>query len=171
MAKVLFENALRFIVLILAQVFLLKNVGYYNLAAPFPYIMFILLLPIRISNVLLFLLAVICGLAVDAFYDTMGLHTAACVVLAWVRVIFLNITLQAEDHEAMATPGISEMSFRWFFIYVFVLTFIHHFVLFLLEIFSFSHFFSTLLSVLFSCIFTSIIILLIDFVFYKQKRR
>lgn len=171
MAKTIFENILRFILLIFAQVFLFKNMGYYNLPAPFPYIMFILLLPVGIPNILLFSLAVLCGLSVDAFYDTLGLHTAACVALAWMRVIFLSITLQSEDHEAMATPGISEMSFRWFFIYVFVLTFIHHTVLFFLELFSFGHFFSTLFSILLSCIFTVIIIMLFDFVFYKQKKR
>ncbi len=171
MAKILLENALRFIILILAQVFLFKNFAYYNLAVPFPYILFILLLPIRISNVPLFLLAAICGLTVDVFYDTLGVHTAACVTLAWMRVIFLNITLQPEDHEAMATPGTSEMSFRWFFIYVFTLTFVHHFVLFFLEAFSLRHFLSTLSSIFFSCIFTVIIILLFEMVFYKRKRR
>lgn len=171
MAKILLENILRFIILILAQVFLFKNIGYYNLAAPFPYILFILLLPIRISNGLLFILAGLCGLTIDAFYDTMGIHSAACITLAFVRVIFINITLHTEDYEAMTTPGISEISFRWFLIYAFTLTFIHHFVLYLLEIFSFSHFFSTLTSIFFSCIFTVIIILLFEFLFYKQKRR
>ncbi len=170
MAKILFINILRFIILIFAQVFLFKNIGYYNVPTTFPYIMFILLLPIRISNVLLFLLATLCGLTIDAFYDTIGIHTAACVTLAWMRVIFFGITLQPDDHEAMATPGITEVSFRWFFVYVFVLTFIHHTVLFFLETFSFNHFFSTLYSILLSCIFTGITIMLFDFVFYKRKR-
>ncbi len=171
MARVLLENALRFILLIFAQVFLFKNVAYYNLVAPFPYIMFILLLPIKIPNGILFLLAVLCGLTVDTFYDTLGIHMGACVFLALIRIFFFNITLQLEDHEAMATPGVSEMSFRWFFIYVFTLTFLHHFVLFLLEIFSFNNFFSTLSSIFLSCIFTVILILLFEFAFYRKKKR
>ena len=171
MARIFLVNGLRFILLIFAQVFLFKNIAYYGLASPFPYILFILLLPIRIPNLLFFLLAALCGLTVDIFYDTLGIHTAACVTLAWMRVNFFNVTLQPEDHEAMATPGIGEMSFRWFFIFVFTLTFIHHFVLFFLEVFSFRHFFTTLSSILFSCIFTVIIIFLLEFVFYKQKRR
>lgn len=171
MIRVLLKNTLRFIVLMFAQVFLFKNIAYYGLAMPFPYILFILLLPIRISNILLFLLAGLCGLTIDVFYDTLGIHTAACATLAWMRVVFLDITLQPEDHEAIATPGISEMSFRWFFIYVFTLTFIHHFVLFFLEVFSFRHFLTTLSSIFFSCIFTVIIIFLFELAFYKQKRR
>lgn len=170
MARLFLINILRFVLLVFAQVFLFKNMGFYNLPATFPYIMFILLLPIRISNLLLFLLATLCGLTIDVFYDTLGIHTAACVTLAWIRVIFFDITLQADDHEAMATPGITEVSFRWFLIYVFVLTFIHHAVLFFLETFSVNHFFTTLYSIFLSCIFTGIIIMLFDFVFYKRKR-
>src|SRR5690554_1418234 len=171
MARVLLQNTLRFILLVLAQVFLFKNVAYYNLAAPFPYIMFILLLLVRIPNGLLFVLAVLCGLTVDTFYDTLGIHTGACAFLAFMRILFFNITLQQEDHEAMATPGINEMSFRWFFIYVSTLTLLHHIVLFLLEIFSFNNFIYTLTSIFFSCIFTVILILMFEFVFYKQKKR
>lgn len=171
MVKVLIENFLRFLLLLIIQVFFLKNVGYYNLVAPFPYILFLLLLPIRISNIALFTIALFYGLVIDAFYNTLGLHSAACIALVWVRVHFINLTLQIEDHEAMATPGISEMGFRWFFIYTLVLTFIHHLLLFFLEAFTFNHFISTLVSAFLSCIFTVAIILLLDFLFYKPKRR
>lgn len=172
MAKLMLENIFRFVILILIQVFLFKNIGYYNLVTPFPYLLFILLLPIKIPNTLLFLLAFLTGLSVDVFYDTLGMHAAACVTLAWVRIIFLNLTLQTNDnHEPMATPGMGEMSFRWFFIYTLVLSFIHHFVLFFLEIFSFKHLLTTLVSITFSCIFTVVLIMLFEFLFYKRKKR
>lgn len=169
MARIFLINTLRFVILILLQVFLLKNISYYNMVSPFPYILFILLLPVRISNLLLFLLCGLCGLTVDAFYNTLGLHTAACVALAWARITFMNITLQYEDYEAMSTPRIGTMSTQWFLIYVFVLTFIHHIVLFSLEIFSLSNFLITLSSTFFSCIFTVSIILLFEFVLYKKN--
>src|SRR3546814_5569077 len=94
MTKLLLENILRFILLILAQVFLFKNMGYYNLVIPFPYIMAIMLLPVRISKVLLFIIAFLTGLTIDAFYDTLGINAAACVTLEWVRIIFLNLKIQ-----------------------------------------------------------------------------
>lgn len=171
MARLLLENIARFVVLVLAQVFLFKNIGYYNMVAIFPYILFILLLPLNTPKMLLFVLAFLTGVTVDAFYDTLGVHAAACVSLAWVRIIFLNLTQTIENHEPLATPNMSEMSFRWFFIYVIVLTFIHHFALFTLEAFSLKHFLPTLASIAFSCIFTVIIMLLFEFVFYKRKRR
>lgn len=171
MVKILIENSFRFIFLIIAQVFLFKNVAYYNLANPFPYILFILLLPLRTPKFILFLLAFICGLTIDVFYDTLGIHIAACVTLSWLRIIFIEITLQPEDHEPMATPGINEVTLRWFLIYILSLTFLHHLVLFFLEAFTFHYFFNTLISVIFSTIFTTIIIFLFELLFYQRKRR
>ncbi len=171
MGRVLSLNIFRFVIFILMQVFLFRNIGYYNLAAPFPYIYFLLALPLSISNFTLYTIAFLTGLTVDAFYDTPGVHAAACTALAWARVVFLNITVQPENHELQATPGISEMSFRWYFIYALVLSFFHHLVLFILEVFSFANFHYTLISVFLSCIFTVILLLLFDFIFYRKKKR
>ncbi len=171
MAKLILYNTLRFVLLVGMQVFLFKNIGYYNLATPFPYILFLLLLPIGMSNLALFTVAFLTGLTVDAFYDTLGVHAAASVALAWVRTIFLGITLEADNHEKYATPMLGEVSFRWFFPYLWVTALAHHTVLFVLETFSFSHLHYTLLSIAISCIFTILIILLFSLVFYRKKRR
>jgi len=171
MTKLFLENILRFLLLIIAQVFLFKNMGYYNIAAPFPYIMALMLLPVRISRGLLFLIAFLTGLTIDMFYDTLGIHAAACVTLAWVRVIFMNLTLQDDDHDSFALPGIGQMSFRWFLIYAFILTFFHHLTLYLLESFTFYNILYTLSSILFSCIFTTVLIMLFELIFYRRRKR
>ncbi len=170
MSSLILNNLLRFVVLTFLQVFLFKNIGYYNLAVPFPYILFMLLLPIGIPNLLTYLICFGSGLLIDAFYDTLGIHAAACTALAFVRVFFIDITVQQENHELYATPNISEMSFRWFFIYALVLTLIHHTVLFILEAFTFVHFQYTLISIFFSCIFTVLLMLLSMLLFFRRKR-
>ena len=171
MTKLFLENLLRFIILLLAQVFLFKNMGYYNIAAPFPYIMFVLLLPVKTSKVLLYVLAFLTGLTVDMFYDTLGVHSAASVALAWARVGFMRLTIQDDDHDALSTPGIGQMSFRWFFIYTFLLILFHHIVLLLVVVFSIDNIHLTLSSILFSCIFTTILILLFELILYRRKKR
>lgn len=153
------------------QVLLFKNMGYYNLATPFPYVLFLLLLPLGISNLSLFIISFLTGLCVDAFYDTLGVQAAACVALAWARTVFINISVQKENHEPNATPGMGEMNVRWFFIYTFILTFFHHLTLFLLETFSFANLPYTLVSILLSCIFTVALVMLFDFIFYRKKKR
>ena len=171
MAKVFSYNIARFFTLVALQVFLFKNMGYYNLATPFPYVLIILLLPVGIPNFLLYSLAFFTGITIDAFYDTLGVNAAACVALAWGRILFLRITLQTDQFENYMTPMLGTVSFRWFFLYVFVLTLFHHAVLFMLETFTFHLLHYTLSRILLSCIFTVVIILLFGLLFYRRKQR
>ena len=171
MAKVFSYNVVRFAVLVMLQAFLFKNMGYYNLATPFPYILFILLLPVGTPNFILYCLAFLTGITVDAFYDTLGVNAAACVALAWGRITFVRITLQTDQYENYMTPIVGTVSFRWYFLYVLALALFHHSVLFLLETFTFHQFHYTLTRILLSCIFTVVIILLFSLLFYRKKPR
>ncbi|RRN76776.1 rod shape-determining protein MreD, partial [Pseudoxanthomonas sp. SGD-10] len=71
MNSIFLSNVLRFIILIFVQVFLLKNMVFYNLNVPFLYILFILLLPFQTPNWLLFTLSFLLGLIIDLFNDTL----------------------------------------------------------------------------------------------------
>jgi rod shape-determining protein MreD len=164
-------NLIRFIVLVFIQVFLLKNITLYNLASPYLYILFILLLPFETPNILLFALAFIMGITIDAFYDTPGLHAASSVLLAFVRILFISITVQKEGFDNEPEPTLSIMGFRWFFTYAVVLTFVHHFFLFTLEAFNFSELEYTLSRVLLSSIFTVFLMVLSGLLFFRRKER
>ena len=150
---------------------MLKNVTLYNLSTPYLYILFILLLPFGIPNFLLFILALVLGLSVDAFYDTPGLHAAACVLLAFVRILFINITVQKEGFDNEPEPTVSVMGFRWFFTYAVVLTLVHHFFLFNLEVFRFSEIQYTLTRVILSSVFTVFLMLISGLLFYRSRER
>ncbi|HEX8021914.1 rod shape-determining protein MreD [Mucilaginibacter sp.] len=171
MSRTILINLARFIVLVFMQVFLLKNITFYNLATPYFYILFILLLPFEVPNVLLFALAFVTGLTVDAFYDTPGLHASACVVLALVRVLFISITVQKDGFDNEPEPTLSIMGFRWFFTYVLILTLFHHFFLLNLEVFSFSEIQYTLSRVVLSSLFTVFLILISGLLFFRRKER
>jgi len=171
MSKTIIVNLLRFVVLVFVQVFLLKNITLYNFSTAYLYILFILLLPFEIPNILLFALAFVLGLTIDIFYDTPGLHAAACTVLSFVRIIFINLTVQKEGFDNEPDPTLSNMGFRWFFTYVLVLTLFHHFFLFNLEAFSLSQFEYTFSRFLSSSIFTIFLILILGLVFFRKKER
>src|SRR5690554_4755652 len=113
MAKVFSYNIVRFFVLVALQVFLFKNMGYYNLATPFPYVLFVLLLPVGIPNFILYCFVFFMGITIDAFYDTLGVNAAACVAMAWGRILFVRVTLQSDQHENYMTPLLGTVSFRW----------------------------------------------------------
>lgn len=171
MSRVIIINILRFILLVFIQVFLLKNITLYNLSTPYLYILFILLLPFETPNIILFILAFILGLTIDAFYDTPGLHTTACVLLAFVRILFISITVQKEGFDNEPEPTLSIMGFRWFFTYALVLTLFHHFFLFNMEVFRFSEIQYTIGRVVLSSIFTVFLMLVSGLLFYKSRER
>ena len=171
MGKAFITNALRFILLLAIQIFLLKNVGYYNLSIPYLYILFILLLPFGTPNWFLFFLAFSIGLAVDVFNDTLGLHALACSILAFVRIIFISLTVQRDGFDNEPEPRLGIMGFRWFLFYTIILAFFHHLVLFTFETFRFSEIGYTLIRVVLSCLFSTILILTTEFVFYRKKIR
>ncbi len=171
MSRTIFVNLLRFLTLIFLQVFLLKNITLYNLSTPYLYILFILLLPFEIPNFLLFVLAFLLGLIIDAFYDTPGLHTAACVLLAFVRILFIRITVQKDGFDNEPEPTLGIMGFRWFFTYALILTLFHHFFLFNLEVFRLSEIQYTLSRFVLSSVFTIFLILISGLLFYRKKER
>lgn len=171
MSRTILINIIRFLVLVFLQVFLLKNITLYNVSTPYLYILFILLLPFETPNVVLFALSFILGLTIDAFYDTPGLHAASCVLLAFVRILFISITVQKEGFDNEPEPTLSIMGFRWFFTYALILTLFHHFFLFNLEVFRFSEIPYTLSRFVLSSIFTVFLMLLTGFLFFRRKER
>jgi rod shape-determining protein MreD len=171
MIRTILVNFIRFVLLVFIQVFLLKNITLYNLATPYLYILFIMLLPFDTPNVLLFVLAFVMGLTIDAFYDTPGLHAAASVVLALVRILFISITVQKEGFDNEPEPTLSIMGFRWFFTYALTLTLFHHFFLFNLEVFRIADIQYTLSRFVLSSLFTVFLMLVIGLLFFRKKER
>lgn len=171
MGRVVITNSIRFLLLIATQVFLLKNIGYYNLSIPYLYILFILILPFGIPNGILFLLAFLTGLTIDVFYDTLGLNAAACTAMAFVRIIFINLTVQRDGFDNEPEPSLGIMGFRWFVFYAFILTFSHHFILFTFENFKFTEIGYTIIRVIMSTLFTVFLMLLTEFAFFRKKVR
>jgi rod shape-determining protein MreD len=171
MSRIILINLVRFVMLIFLQVFLLKNVALYDLSTPYLYILFILLLPFETPNIVLFILSFLLGLTIDMFYDTPGLHAAACTVLALVRVMFISITVQKDGFDNEPEPTLSIMGFRWFFTYALVLTLFHHFFLFNLEVFRLTEIQYTLSRFLLSSIFTVFLMLVSGLLFFRRKER
>jgi hypothetical protein len=142
--------------------------GFYNLSTPFIYVLFILVLPFGTPNFLLYLIALFTGLTLDIFYDTLGVHTSACIALAFVRILFISISLNRESIDE-PEPSLGNMRFRWFSLYAVLCIFVHHLVLFFLEAFKLTEIGYTLGRTLLSVIFTLFTVLLVEFIFHNRK--
>ena len=93
----------RLILLVLAQVVILNNIQFSGYINPFLYIMFIMMLPVRIPKNVVLLAAFLTGLIVDVFSNTMGMHAAACVLMAYARPAVLKLMGPRDGYEAETT--------------------------------------------------------------------
>ena len=137
----------------------------------FVYIAFLLLLPFDISRVMLLILGFSTGVLVDVFYDTIGIHAAACTLLAYIRPYVIMVTTPRGGYETNMRLSLQGMGNDWFIPYILILTFIHHSVLFFLEAIQLDLFLFTLLKVVSSTLFTCVVIVLIQYLFYSSKSR
>ena len=167
-SKTIFINIIRWVVLLFVQIFLLRNLNYYNLSTPFIYVLFILVLPFKTPNLLLFLLAFLTGLTMDAFYDTLGVHASACTALALVRISFIGVSLNRDAFDE-PEPSLGNMGLKWFALYSFLCVLVHHLVVFFLEAFKFNELAYTFGRALLSVLLTMFIILLVEFIFHNRK--
>jgi len=160
----------RFIILIAIQVAVLNHIQFSGYVNPFLYISFIMILPVRLPKGLLLVIAFVTGLVMDVFTDTLGMHAAACVMMAYVRPGLLKLMAPRDGYETESYPSVRELGFTWFLIYAAALTFVHHFVLFYIEVFRFSEFFSTFLRVILSSLATLLLIMVSQYLFGKAVR-
>ncbi|MEW6468526.1 MAG: rod shape-determining protein MreD [Bacteroidota bacterium] len=171
MINSLVQNSLRFILLVLIQVLILNNIqlsGYLN---PFLYVLILLMLPFETADWVVMLLAFMLGLLLDMFSDTLGLHTSACVFLAYARKSVLRYMAPREGYESGKKPNFRDMGISWFFIYAGILVFAHHLVLFYLETFRLNDFFSTFFKVILSSAFTLLTIFIAQLLFVTPRER
>jgi hypothetical protein len=96
------------------------------------------------------------------------MHASACTWIAFVRPTVLKWISPREDYESDTLPTIHYYGIRWFVGYALVMVFLHHFVLFFIEMFRWSDFFPTLARVLLSTVFTSLLIVISQFFFFKK---
>jgi rod shape-determining protein MreD len=152
------QNILLFIVLVLAQVLVLNNIQFLGFINPYIYILFILSLPVRLPRWIILLLAFALGLIIDTFSNTLGMHAAATVLVAFSRSFVIKL-FTSIDEGNNPTPSFHSFGVGAYVKYVLVLVFLHHAALFFLEAFSFSHFWLVLFKTLLSSSITILIIL------------
>jgi rod shape-determining protein MreD len=161
----------QFALLCLLQVLIFNNLNLGGYVNPFPYIYFIIILPISIGRVPLLFVGFLLGLTVDVFSNTGGMHAAATTLIAYYRPLYLKARSPREGYEITALPHLSTFGFAWFLPYAFLLVVIHHSVLFYVEIFRFTEFFHTLLKVILSSALTMFFVILAEFLLSNTDKR
>jgi rod shape-determining protein MreD len=147
--------------LILLQVLILNNIHIGGLATPFLYIYFVLKLSSDTPRNQQMLWAFGIGLIIDIFNNTIGINTAAFVLMAFVRPTFLRLFTPRDTYDSFI-PSKKIMGVASFMRYLVVCVFIHHAALLTIESFSFISFGMLVLRILLSTLLTIICITAIE---------
>lgn len=168
MSKQLGRYALMFVLLLALQVLVLNNIKLGGFINPYVYVLFIMLLPFEIPSWLLLVLGFLTGLTIDAFMGTLGMHSTATLFIAFMRQFILSNVSTQDTADKKGSPTLSMKDIGWFVKYTMLIVFMHHFVLFFIESFTFHHFFSTLLRVILSSLTTIVFIIIGQFFFIRN---
>ncbi len=160
MLRLHWRYALLFIMLVLIQVLILNNIllgGYMN---PQLYVLFVLMLPLNTPGWLLLSLSFALGLVVDAFSDSIAIHAAAAVFIAFCRPAVLRLVVGTMPGEGAQIPSLSGFGSFSLIMYSLILIILHHTVLFFLEIFRFTEIAQTLSRIIVSSGLTLVFVVL-----------
>lgn len=168
--SVLLRNIIRFILLLLLQVFVLNKIQVGQMVSLYIYMLFILLLPFNLPRPGLMVLGLLTGLSLDMFMNTMGEHAAACVFIAYLRPFIINIlSPQGGFETTQKSPSMSSMGSTQFFVYAAILVFLHHVVYFSLGVFNMANPLYLLLKIVLGTAASLLLILLYELLFYSKK--
>lgn len=170
MNRELLTHSIRFILLIILQIFLLNNVQFSGMLNPYLYVYFLLVLPVDFSPNAGLLLGFIMGFTIDLFSQTMGMHTIASVFLAYGRPYVLRYMAPRDGYEFTRDVSIRQMGWLWFLTYSGLMVFLHHFVLFFIETFRMSGFWFTLGKAIGSSFLTLLLIVVIQLLFTRNAK-
>jgi hypothetical protein len=159
------NNTVRFFVLLLVQVLILKNIQVSTYLNLFIYPMFILLLPVRTPRWAIIIASFFLGLMVDVFYDSLGVHAAVATFMAYARDWVLRLLEPRGGYTSDRTPNRKMLGDAWFLQYSALFLFFYVLVYCVAEIFSVSINLDFILRLLITYLFSYICILLPQYLF------
>jgi len=150
-----------FVLLYLAlQVLFVRNLVFYDVAFCFIYLVAILWLPGEMDSLWVILVSFFIGIVVDMFYNTAGVHAAACTLIGFLRKGILKYFFPSKGVENDFSVTLRDLGYQRYFVYITVVVFIHHVALFLVEAGGFQLFLKTIFKIVLSTIFTVLVIYL-----------
>lgn len=164
----LFFNFSRFFILLIIQIIVFNNINLFGFISPFPYVLFIILYPVNGNKSGLLIASFFLGIILDMFSNSGGIHTAACIILAYFRPAIFKFAFGVSYEYQTIKLNDSLTPERFSFLLVSVL--LHHAILFVLEAFQFSLIWDILVRTVLSSIITIIICIILIYLIKPNKR-
>lgn len=168
MNSALFLNFFRFLLLLAVQIVIFNNMNFLGYISPFPYVLFIILYPVNGNKYGLLVASFFLGLIMDMFSNSGGVHTTACLVLAYYRPYLFRFSFGLSYE--YQTVRLNDVLTPERFSFILLSVVIHHFILFLFEAFKISFILDVLIRTVLSTIFTILLCIIIIYIIKPNKR-
>lgn len=168
----LVKNIFRLIIFIVVQVYVLDKLPpLHRFVIPYLYFLFILWLPFSLSRFSLLLVGFLTGLILDYFTQTPGLHAAACLLVAYARPFIINVLIPKDiTGFNYSEPSPKGMGWAPYYVYVLVLTLLHHTYLTLLEWLQFGSFLDFIIKVFSTTAISLLLIFTVELLFPRKLK-
>lgn len=157
----------QFIFLLFLQAFLLNNINLFGFINPNMYLLFIVVFPLNSNSTLLIVLGFLLGLLLDLLTQGSGGHTIASLTIAFLRPYIVKFSFGVNYEIPLGMIQGSLPSQR--LLYLTLVIFVHHLVLFSVIYFSFDNIITIIKNTLFTSFFTFILIY-ISLGLFKEKK-
>ena len=167
----LIDILFRGFVFLLIQVLLLSGVVFFGTAQIWIYVGLIITIPLGTPRIQLMIIGLIYGFFVDLFFNTLGLHMASTVLIAFLQPIILKLFLDRAPSSAASEAEyitVKTNGLIWFLSYAGLMFFIHHFTYYLIDAAGFNWFAFTIKKIVFSTFLSVITFLIAIYLFYPS---
>lgn len=162
-----FKNIVRFLLLVLVQVLVFNKLNFFGFINPCVYILFLYWYPIKEKRLLFIGISFLIGFFIDVFSDTMALHAAATVTIAYLRPAIMRfvfgVNYEFQNFKISNSTVLQQVTFLAFLITT------HHIIFFTLEIFSFTNLLLIVQKVLATIAASLVLCLLLRSLFSESK--
>lgn len=167
-SNLVLKNIGRFLLLALLQVLVFNNVYLGGYITPCLYLLFLAMLPTNTGKIATLLIAFFTGLTIDVSTGMLGLHTAACTLVGFLRPIWLDKIIMRDNEEAIEQPSLFSCPYQQFALYLLFLLLIFYFVYYLLLVFDLHALPTILISTILSTLITWLLAVLYQTLFTRK---
>ena len=155
-----------FPVYILIQVLILNEILFFSYINPFLYILLIISLPLKTPKWFLLLYAFLLGFIIDLFSGTLGFHSTASVLIAFIKPITSKITIPHNILGDINEITLKKIGLKSYLMFSLLLILIHNACLFILEHVDFNIY---IFGKIIASSFITLIIIIINQLFIKNN--
>jgi len=168
MNKEIIKYAFLMVLFIVLQEMIFNHINLFGFVNPMIYVAFIFVFPVYKDKTWLLLTAFILGISIDMITNDGGIHAFSLVFVAYYRLLILRF-IKGTHFSEEETINIKHLDSAVQVIWILIIVFIHSFIVFFLEQFSFNRFGNVLLKTFSTTIFSTLLIIIGMQLFTKKE--